>query len=486
MHESSERLSLDSTTAGPRSPLRELLALALPTVAQMASYTVMQFCDALQLASGAGDTAATAAGMAGFLVFTLMAWGFGALLVVNTLVSQTLGAGDKPDCGRYLWQGAWFGLGFGLLLLPSMPFAGAIFRTLGHGPELVGLEILYYNWCIFFTPVRLVALAFAQFLLAIGRPNVTLVAAASAAAVNIFGNWVLINGHLGFPRLGVTGAAIATNVGVLTELLILAGVALSPAIRRVYRSNRWRLDRPAMRKLLKIGVPGGFQTVSEVVAWFLFAVWILNVFGQDAITANNYMLQYMKVSFMPAFGISAAVTALVGRYIGARQPDVARHRAHLGFKVTAVYMLVCGLVFFLGRNTLIAFFSDDPDVIRIGGALMIVAAVYQLFDGLYIIYIGALRGAGDTFVPAVATATLCWVITVGGGYAVAHLFPQLGAVGPWLAAMVYGVILGLFLLARFHRGQWQAVHLDPPTASTKLNDSTPATDHGQLTTDPVP
>jgi MATE family multidrug resistance protein len=216
-----------------------------------------------------------------------------------------------------------------------------------------------------------------------------------------------------------------------------------------------------MKQLVTIGVPGGFQTVAEVIAWFLFCVWVMNRFGQSAVTANNYMMQYMKVSFMPAFGLSAAVTALVGRYMGMNRLDLARQRAHLGFKITASYMLCCGAFFFLGRNLLISLFSDDPDVIRVGGILLTFAAIYQLFDGLYIIYIGALRGVGDTFWPATVTSVLCWTIVVGGGASVGRLAPQWGPTGPWIFASAYGLILGLYLLIRFSRGEWKAVESKP-------------------------
>jgi MATE family multidrug resistance protein len=170
---------------------------------------------------------------------------------------------------------------------------------------------------------------------------------------------------------------------------------------------------------------------------------------------------------MPAFGLSVAVTALVGRYIGRGRPDLATQRANLGFIVTAVYMVACGLLFFFGRYRLMGLFTADPQVLRIGQVLLVVAAIYQLFDAMYIIYNGALRGAGDTLVPAIMTATMCWAITVFGGYFVSRTWPQIGPVGPWVAAALYGVILGVFLLVRFRRGRWQSIRLDrPPDADT--------------------
>ncbi len=446
-----------SPLAASRTPLRELLHLAAPTIAQMASYTIMQFADSLQLAIGAGDAAATAAGMSGFMVFCAMSLGFGALLVVNTLVSQAIGGGNPTVAGRYLWQGIWFGLLMGLILLPTRMFSGTALALFGHSAEIVAYGKTYYDIEITWTPVRLAGVAMGQFLLAIGRPRITLIAALCAASLDVLMNFVLITGRWGFPRMGVAGAAWSTNAAVTLEVLIMAAFCARAAVRLPYRVTSWRPHAASMRQLVAIGIPGGVQMLAEVVAWFLFSVGVMNAFGQSAVVANNYMMQYMKVSFMPAFGLSAAVTALVGRYIGMGRLDLARHRAHLGFKVTAVYMLGCGLVFFLGRNALIGLFSDDPAVIRVGAILLTFAAVYQLFDGLYIIYIGALRGAGDTFWPATVTAILCWVIVVGGGASVGWFFPQWGPTGPWVFASLYGLILGLYLFLRFSRGEWKAI-----------------------------
>jgi MATE family multidrug resistance protein len=119
-------------------------------------------------------------------------------------------------------------------------------------------------------------------------------------------------------------------------------------------------------------------------------------------------------------------------------------------------------------KVLMRLFTDDPEIVRLGAALLIFAAIYQCFDAMYIVYNGALRGAGDTFVPAVATGVLCWGITVLGGYLVARHWPALGPAGPWLAATAYGIILGVFMIARFQRGRWQSIRLDPPKAADRL------------------
>lgn len=446
-----------SSETNTQRPIVELLALALPTIAQMASYTIMQFADTLQLAMGAGDVAATAAGMAGFMVFAVQSWAFGALMCVNTLVSQSVGAGQQRDCGRFMWQGIWFGLFAGLLLIPSKFLVVPTMTALGHSPELVAAGKTYFDIEVMALPIRLAGMAVGQFLLAIGRPGITLMAAVCAVSVDIVANYVLITGRYGFPKMGIAGAAWSTNAAVCLEALIVSCFAGSIAIRKLYHTAEWRIHWSSLVQLVRIGVPAGLQVVSEVVAWLLFCVWIMNGFGQSTVTANNYMMQYMKVSFMPAFGLSAAVTALVGRYIGMGRLDLARKRAHLGFAIATSYMIVCGIVFVLGRHDLIRLFSDDADVIRVGALLLLFAGVYQLFDAMYIIYIGALRGAGDTSVPAWVTASLCWVIVVGGGAGLTFYAPQFGPTGPWLAACAYGVTLGTFLVVRFTRGEWKSI-----------------------------
>jgi MATE family multidrug resistance protein len=232
-----------------------------------------------------------------------------------------------------------------------------------------------------------------------------------------------------------------------------------------FNTGAWRLRRGEFATLLSVGFGSGIQLIAEVLAWSLFMNWVMGALGANAMAASAFMLRYLILSFLPALGISSAVTALVGRYIGMGRPDLAMHRAHLGFKVALVYLLTCGLVYFFGRRELIELFTTQDDVVRLGSILLIFAAVYQVFDGLYIVYYGALRGAGDTFVPAIATAVLCWGIMVGGGYVVARTLPRFSVAGPWTVASVYGIILGVFMYLRFRAGKWQSIRLEEDAGS---------------------
>jgi MATE family multidrug resistance protein len=471
---SSELNNLSERDWTRERPIVEMLRLAGPTVAQMASYTTMQFIDTWMLAH-LGVDAPTAAGNAGIFAFAVISFGMGILFIVNTLVSQAFGQGNYAHCGRYLWQGVWLSLGFAVLVFFATPFVDHIFSASGHAPSLASLETTYLKIVLGATLFKMIATACEQFLLAVNRAGLVLIAAVCGVSLNALAAWAMIFGHLGFSPMGVAGAAWAQNIGVFVEMLVAIVFVFAPTIREKFNALDWRFRWPEFRILLTVGAPTGLQLIADVVAWSLFIVLVMAPLGNSAMAANTFMFRYMSVSFMPAFGIGQAVTALVGRYIGRGELDTAMKRAHLGFKVAAVYMLACGVAFFLARNQLMSVFTSEPEVMRIGATLMIFAAIYQFFDAMYIVYNGGLRGAGDTFVPAVVTAVLCWSITVGGGYWITRHLPGFGVAGPWTAATIYGVILGVFMVTRFVRGKWRAIQLEPQASRLSNAEAASAT-----------
>ncbi len=453
----------DGNTIGARRPLVELLLLALPTVAQMASYTLMQFADRWMLAR-VGEVPAAAAGTAGITFFCVLGFGFGVLLVINTFVSQAMGRGDLKSTGASMWQGVWFGAGFGMLSLCLIPLAQRIFLAMGHEPLVAATEATYFQIVTLGGSVKLVTIAISQFLLGLHRPTIVFLGTVVGIFANVLFNWMLIYGNLGFPAMGIAGAAWGTNAAVTCELLVMGLFVMRKAFVHQHGLGQWRVQWDKMRLLLKIGIPAGFQLICDITAWMIFMNVIVGSFGTAALTANSFAFTYMHVCFMPAVGVGTAVTALVGKYIGMGRPDMARRRAHLGFGVCAVYMVAAGLILYAFRFRLIGLFTQNPETIQIGAHIMLFVALYQIFDALFVVYVSALRGAGDTLVPAVVQAILVWTIVVGGGAWVVHFAPDYGIVGPWALATVFGSILGIFMFWRFSRGRWESIRLHGHTA----------------------
>lgn len=448
----------------PHRPAIELFLIAAPTIAQMASYTLMQFIDTWML-STLGTDAPTAAGNSGMLAFTLICFGLGVLSLVNTLVSQNYGARHFPLCGQYLWQGVYFALIFTALVLPTAFFAKPIMAMFGHAPELQVMEATYLQIVLLTCGVKLIGNSCAQFLLGVNHPTLVFLSSLAGVSVNIVAAAFLIFGLMGFPKMGVSGAAWAQNIGVTVEMLVLLGFILLPKVRRGYGLSQWQFHPSMFGRLFRLGIPAGVQFVGDLLAWTLFINVIMGSFGTQAMTAANFTFRWMSLSFMPAIGIGTAVTCLVGRYIGRGKPEIAIARTRLAFQLTSLYMVICGVGFFLLRRPMTGFFTVDPAVVSICTSLMIIAAIWQFFDAQFIIYSSALRGAGDTFAPAVALLTLNWSITIAGGYLISRHARSLGPLGPWYAAIAYGVILGAYCYLRFKAAHWREIRLmDKPAA----------------------
>jgi multidrug resistance protein, MATE family len=460
-----------------RKPIVELLTLAIPTVAQMASYTLMQFVDTWIL-SRLGTTPPTAASNSGILAFALISFGMGTVVIVNTLVSQAYGRGDRKACGSYMWQGIWLGLLMGICFFPLRLLADPIFHAFGHPLDQAAMEAAYYRIVLWTAPLKLIATAIGQFSIAIDRAAAVTAAAFVGVSINALAAWAVVLGHFGFASHGIAGAAWAQNIGVSCELLSLIVFALPKRICAEYGIANLVLRARELLILIKVGIPSGLQFFNDVFAWSIFCNAVIGLLGPAAMAANAFMLRYMVVSFLPAIGIGTAVTALVGRYIGRGEPDVAIKRADLAFGIALLYILTCGACFVVFRHALIALFTVDPEVIHIGGIYLILAAIYEISDAMYIIYTGALRGAGDTLRPALVGAALCWSITVTGGYLAArlHLF---GPAGPWVVACVYGQLLGFYVLTRFKGRKWQAIDLRSDRKAEELL----ATDEIPMNTD---
>ncbi len=467
-----------SGTPGLRADVAEVWTQAWPTIVAMLSYTLMQFVDSLMV-SVLGPLEVAAQGNGGIWTWAPISAAFGTLGLVNTLVAQRVGAGRRDEIARYGWAGLWISLGYWLLVL--LPFALVIrhaFEAMGHEPALVDIETSYARVLLGGACVTLAAKALSNFFFGLQQPKVVTVAAITGNIVNVLANYVFIYGERGLPELGlpgipgipslgVTGAAIGTLVGTFAECCIPLAVFLSRRLDGDYGIRRaWRPDRAAIVDTIRLGWPAGLQFANEMVCWAIFMTILAGGFGSEHMTAGWAAMRFVHISFMPAVGLSTSATSLVGKHIGEGNLDRAARSAHISVAMAVLWMGVCALGFVLFRNELTAVFidadtaADSAARIRaIGAGIFICAAVFQLLDAVGIVYTGALRGAGDTLFPGVATVVLSWVVIVGGGFVMTRVLPELESTGPWIAATIYIVVLGIVLAARFERGGWRKLHL---------------------------
>ena len=485
-----------------RSPLAEMFAIAAPVVLTMSSYTAMQFVDKLMVSRiGSDPIYVGAQGNGGLLAFVPISIAMGLTTVVNTFVSQNLGAGKAERGPSYVWAALWMVLAFWVVLL--LPYAAALPWVVGlvresglHGEALTkalardAIAAEYGRILLVGAILTMSTRAVSQFFYGMHRPMVVLIATVGGNLTNVVLNSLLIYGavapkygigvldawfeftagvagSLGIPRLEVAGAAYATLIGTAVELLVPLGVFLSAKYRREFGTTKgWRPSMPHIKDLFRIGWPGAIMFGNEMICWAFFMVYLVGMFGSTHSTAGWIAHQYMSLSFMPTVGISVAITAMVGKCLGMGRPDLAEQRAWLGMKLAVGYMTLCAVVFVVFREQLIRGFVDRDtppeqaaELVRLGSAFLIATAAFQFFDGIAMSLSGALRGAGDTRWPGIATVLLSWSIIVLGGWLMVTYVPRLESLGAWMAAATYIVLLSAALLVRFMSGRWKEIRL---------------------------
>lgn len=427
--------------------------------------------------SRTGDEDALAAILpAQMVIWSYVVIGMGTVSIVNTLASQALGRGRLRDCSGYAWQVLYISGAFWVLGVLLWPALRTLFALAGHSPEIQALEWQYAQVTVWTVGTTIAAAGLGQYFAGIHHPRITMWCAVEGIAINAVVSYVLIFGEFGFAPMGIVGAAWGTVAGTGYRAVRLTLTLWAPSIHQRFGSRQtWRFDWRKTVNIFRFGGPTGMQWCSDVTVWAIFtAVLVGRYFGPVHQIATNSAWQYLRISFMPCIGLGMALSAMVGRSIGEGDPQRAVRLTRISALLMLGYMSMMSLLYLIGRRELIAFFNDRPEVVEIGAMVMICAAVFQIFDALGITYYSALRGAGDTFVPAVMFVVTHWVIVIGGGFLVASAFPQLGSVGPWMAASVLIIFTGLYLWWRWRRRGWLKIDVfkhDQTTTEVPESDS---------------
>jgi MATE family multidrug resistance protein len=440
---------------GPRlaamgGELRQTLLLAAPITAGHVGQMVLGFVDTLMIGQvGVVPLAASAFGNAVAHFFIVI--GIGLLSAVSVFVSHAHGAKKPREAGEMLRHGLSIALVSGgfisLFLIAGYP----LFGLLGQPDEVIEACRPYLFYLALSVPFVLSGIAFKNYSEAQDVPWPPFWTGLLAVLLNIFLNWVLIYGNLGFPALGLEGAGIATLVSrIVQTALLIAWLRLDRRFRQSW-PVRWPapLAWTSLKAMLHLGAPVALQLLLEVGA-FAASTLLMGWIGVTEMAAHQIALTYAATTFMIPLGISLAVAIRVGQVIGAGEST--RSRA-IGFGAIGFGILASGLfalVFILFNEPLVGIFSDDPATVALASTLIIIAGIFQLFDATQVLSIGALRGFKDVRVPTAIVFTAYWIIGIPIGAGLAFLTP-LGAAGLWigLAAGLGSAAVGLVL--RFAR-----------------------------------
>lgn len=427
-----------------RGDLSELARLALPVALVMVSTMAMGVVDTIMVGRvSAADLAGVALGHLYF--YGAVVLGMGTLFALDPVISQAVGAGDTAGIARGVQRGAVLALVLTLLSTCLLLPAGPVLRFLRQPDEVVPLAAGYALVSI---PGVLAFHGFnilRQTLQAMGRVAPILVTVVLANLANVFFNWVLIFGNLGFPAMGAVGSGWATSLSRWFMILVLAWVAW-PLLRPTLVPVRPDVLRLApLARLVRLGAPIGGQQFLEFGVFGAAGI-LMGWMGTVAMASHQVALNLASLTFMVPLGVAQAGSVLVGQAVGRGDAPAARRAAGGAVVGGAAFMAVTAVVFLSIPEALARVYTADPQVLALAALLIPIAGVFQVFDGIQVVGLGVLRGVADTRWPMIINLVGFWGVGLPMS-AVLGFRTAMGPQGIWTGlALGIGAVAVLLML----------------------------------------
>ena len=403
-----------------------------------------------------GTIPLAAAAFANSIFVVPMVFGIGMAAGLTPPIANADGEGKPHKAGSYLRHALLINMLTATLIFLLLLVFSNFTHLLGQETGVVELSHTYLLIITASIFPFLLFLTFKQFAEGLSDTRFAMVVSIGANLINIFFNYLLIYGNWGFPKLGLNGAGYATLLArVLMAALMYLYVFRAKKFRKYlsgFMQIEWR--KKQFQKILSIGFPSGLQYIFEVSAFAIAAI-IVGQISAEALAAHQIAISLASLSYMMATGIGAAATVRVANQLGSRNYKVMRAAGRTCFAMTLIFMALCGLTFFLGRNYFPTFYTLDSQVIGIASQLLIIAVFFQLSDGTQVVALGALRGMSEVKIPTLITFIAYWGLGLAPAYLMGITF-HMGPMGVW-----YGLALGLTSAAilLYWRFEWKSKKL---------------------------
>ena len=429
---------------------KSTLSLGLPLIAMTLTQSVIHLIDTIMVGwYGVTELAAAVLGTTFFFVFFIMGSGFAA--AVMPLVSEAVAGGKEVVIRRVTRMGMWLSVLYAISVIPIIFFSGKILEFLGQDPELSNMAQTYLRYvCVSMAPA-LIIMVLRSYLSALERTTVFLWIIISSLLLNTILNWILIFGNLGMPELGLVGAALASAITqIITTLSLIIYIIKDKELSKYAIFRRiYKIDWNVFGTVFNLGWPIGLTWLAEVLSFAGTAI-IIGLIGTIPLAAHGIALQIVSISFMFHLGLSQACTVKISYYLEKKDIDSLGKGIIAAFLLSLMLVMLAVLIFlFLPEQILGAFLApDDPSrglIIALGTTLLMMAAIFQVFDSGQVMILGSLRGFKDTKVPMLMAAFGYWVVGLPSSYYLG-IYLDFGAPGVWVG-LALGLAVVCFLLS---------------------------------------
>jgi MATE family multidrug resistance protein len=413
-----------------------------------------------------GEAALAATTTGAMNAFSFFILPMGTVFIVASYSSQLLGRGDRAGARRYGFYGLAVAAATQVIGVAGIPAATWTLGRLDYAPDVHALLADYLAIRLWSGGAAIGMEALAAYYGGLGNTRLPMRASLGAMVLNVAGNWLLIDGRLGAPAMGVRGAALASALSTAVAFGGLAGAFLAEG-RRGGGGVLPRLHLQELGRMLRFGVPSGLNWFFEYLAFAFFVNVVVAGLGTTPLAALMAVIQLNSVAFMPAFALASAAAILVGQAIGAGAKDEVPRLVRLGFAAAGSWQVAVGLVYLAAPRAVFAPFARDgpsaAGLLDAGARMLALSAAWQLFDAAAAVLTECLRAAGDTAFVLWTRLAVAWLVFVPGSWITVRELGQ-GDVAAVLWLVAYLAILSGVVLWRFRGGAWRHIEIVEPAA----------------------
>lgn len=446
-----------------RALYKDIFRIAWPSLAELMLASLVNMVDMMMVGS-LGPDAISAVGLAlqpRFLLMTMiMALNTGATAVI----ARARGANNNTKANDILRQS--------LVLATLISIICAVFGTLGAKWMIafmaaggmkqstidLGAQYFIIQSSTFTIPALSMCISAA--LRGTGNTKPCMVYNIAANLINIIGNWLLINGNLGFPRLGVAGASIATVIGQAAGM-VMAFIYISNGKYylklKLSIKNIFKFDREVVSGMAKVGLPAMLEQILMRIGLIIYSRTVSSL-GEINLATYQICLSIQSLSFMNGQAFASSATSLIGQSLGKFRIDMAEHYGRRCRKMAMYVSIFLAIIFILFREQLVMLYNDDAHIVKTGGLIMLFVAFLQPIQSSQFVLGGILRGAGDTKITALFILITTVFIRTGLGELFVSVLDY-GLVGAWLAIAADQILRSLLFLIRYNQGKWKKIRL---------------------------
>jgi MATE family multidrug resistance protein len=431
---------------------KENLTLAIPVVISQLGHTLVHTADSIIVGQFAGTIPLAAVSLVNSIFMIIMVLGIGISYGLTPLVAQENGKNNFEECGKLLSNSLIINIFTGIALFCFIYFGSVLFIDhLGQSPEVVYHAKPYLNLLGLSVIPLMIFLTFKQFAEGLGFTKQAMMISIWGNVINIILGIIFVKGLFGISPMGVKGVGYSTLIDrSIMAVVMVIYVFKSVHFRKYLKNFVWNfIDKIRLKRIFKQGAPTAMQYTFEVSA-FSGAAILIGTIGAVEQAAHQVAINLAATTYMMASGISAAATIKTGNNFGKNDFYYLRLSAISSYHIVLIFMTITAALFMGLNNILPAFYSKDTAVIEIAAGLLLIAAIFQLFDGAQVVGLGILRGMGDVNLPTLITFMAYWVFGLPVGYYLGITL-DFGVSGIWIGLTLGLLVASILLFLRFQK-----------------------------------